>query len=326
MKNSLLSSRGMSLVEVMIGVSIAAGIGLMMMRNQDNANKMQAKVVANQDINAAVNIIQTQLANRAVCSMSLAGKKPVVKLPGQSVPATSVVPALVDAVVNPLYNGTTILNEYILKSTKKHVEANTLLPGNKVKMLSMELIIGADGKDYLEARFEVDPNSTGANRKAYGGKEIMKRFPIMANKNALGEILNCYSEQTNLLSSAIQQSCTSMGATWDTSVTPPRCKLTNLPQCIMTESSCSGVFNQNAGTWKWDVKIYGRKKCRQEYRREFITCGQKTFTRDCYCGGSTGVGCNCDTGQVGCYHRTTMSCWDEPENSEVSVNRCCRAP
>ena len=146
---------------------------------QENANKIQGKVVANQDISSAVNILQTQLANRAVCSYSLAGKKAVVKVPGAAIPPESVVPLLFDAIINPLFNGTTVTNEFILKSPHRpHIEPG-LLPGNKVRLESMRLISHTDGKDYLEALFNVNP--TGANNaKAYGGQELIRRFPILS--------------------------------------------------------------------------------------------------------------------------------------------------
>jgi type II secretory pathway pseudopilin PulG len=311
MKN--LKQAGMSLVEVMIGVGIAAGIGVVMMRNQDNANKMQAKTVANQDVNAAVNIIQTQLSNRAVCSMSLAGKKP-----GALIFSQKNVPALVDAVNNPLYNGTTVLNEFVLKSTKKHVQANTLLPGNKVRLQSMQLIVHTDGKDYLEAIFNLNPDG---KKKLVGGQRIRKLFPILANKNATGHIINCYSETSNLLGSAVQQACTSLGATWDTSVTPPKCKLTNLPQCMVTPNTCSGLYSVQAASYLMKENYQTmQRKCSSKYKNMF-----KSFWRDCYCYGN---GCTCDTGQVAGYTRVIMNqCADHQTvtlQQDTTTYRCCR--
>ena len=215
MRKNLLNQTGMSLVEVMIGVSIAAGIGVMMMRNQENANKIQGKVVANQDISSAVNILQTQLANRAVCSYSLAGKKAVVKVPGAAIPPESVVPLLFDAIINPLFNGTTVTNEFILKSPHRpHIEPG-LLPGNKVRLESMRLISHTDGKDYLEALFNVNP--TGANNaKAYGGQELIRRFPILSVKDPVTQvIISCYSEQSNLVGTALLDACKSLGGVLD---------------------------------------------------------------------------------------------------------------
>lgn len=215
MRKNLLNQTGFSLVEVMIGVGIAAGIGVMMMRNQENANKIQGKVVANQDISSAVNILQTQLSNRAVCSRSLAGKKPVVKVPGAAIPPESVVPLLFDAIINPLFNGTTVTNEFILKSPHRpHIEPG-LLPGNKVRLESMRLISHTDGKDYLEALFNVNP--TGAvNPKAYGGQELIKRFPILSVKDPVTQvIISCYSEQSNLVGTAVFDACKSLGGTLD---------------------------------------------------------------------------------------------------------------
>ena len=65
---------GISLVETMIGLSIAAGISLVLMRQQETSNQMQAKTSADQNINSAVNIIQTSLANRAICTKTIENK------------------------------------------------------------------------------------------------------------------------------------------------------------------------------------------------------------------------------------------------------------
>ena len=65
---------GISLLETMVGLSIAAGISLVLMRQQETSNKMQAKTNVDQNINSAVNILQTSLANRAICTKSLVTK------------------------------------------------------------------------------------------------------------------------------------------------------------------------------------------------------------------------------------------------------------
>lgn len=321
MIKNLLNQAGVSLVEVMIGVGIAAGIGVMMMRNQDTANKIQGKVVANQDISAAVNIIQTQLANRAVCSLSLAGKKPVVKVPGAAIPPQSLVPSLLDAAINPNYNGTTVTTEFILNSNMPHIAGGTLLPGNKVRLESMRLIVHTDGKDYLEALFNVNP--TGAsNSKAFGGQELIKRFPILSVKNPVTQVItSCYSESSNLLGSAVQQACLSLGGTWDTSVSPPKCKLTNLPQCLVTPNTCSGLYSVQMATYLMKENYQTmQRKCSSKYKNLF-----KTFWRDCYC---YGAGCTCDTGQVQGYTREVMNqCADHQTvtlQHDVTTYRCCR--
>lgn len=56
---------GISLVETLIGLSIAAGISVVLMRQQETSSKMQSKNNANQVIISAANVIQTALANRA---------------------------------------------------------------------------------------------------------------------------------------------------------------------------------------------------------------------------------------------------------------------
>lgn len=307
-KYIFLKQTGMSLVEALVGLGIAAGIGVVLMRQQENSSKMQSKNNINQIVNSAAQAIQTSLSNRAICSESLGGLS-----------VNSNVTALVDAKINPLFPGSST-DEFIKTLPEiQHVAVNQVLPGD-VKVQSMKIVVDpVNGKEYLSVVFDTDPKRV---KQKFGANTIGKQFQIQTMKNGAGVILSCYSEQTNLLDSAVSQACTSMGASWDPAT--KKCKLTNLPNCIVSNEACRGAFAVNRGEWKMDIKVYGRKKCTQEYKREAFTCGGKYFYRDCWCGGSTGVGCNCDTGRVGCYSRTTMTCVDDPEKQEVGVNRCCQ--
>lgn len=69
-----LKQAGISLVETLVGLSIAAGISVVLMRQQETSSKMQSKNNANQVIISAANVIQTALANQSSCTLSLNGK------------------------------------------------------------------------------------------------------------------------------------------------------------------------------------------------------------------------------------------------------------
>jgi hypothetical protein len=191
-----LKQAGISLVETLVGLSIAAGISLVLMRQQETSNKMQAKTNVDQNINSAVNVIQTSLANRAICTKSLATKG-----------VGDNVAELINAEVSP-----GDFNNFIVTG----VVANTtsLLPGD-VKIDSMDIIEeGPAGNkhDYLRVMFNRNPSG---NKKLFGAKNVSKKFRLQGLKDAGGKYITCYSEASNLLNSAVQTACLSLGGTWD---------------------------------------------------------------------------------------------------------------
>lgn len=301
---AILKHSGMSLVEAMIGLAIAGGISLVLMRQQETSSKMQSKNTSDQVINQAVQIIQTSLANRAICTESLKGRG-----------IGDIVPKLVDAKINP--------NDYnsFIVSGIAIVDPSTMFPGD-VKIEEMRIIEFEESPgvkhDYLSVVFNPDPRGV---KKYFGGRKIGKKFRLQGLKDANQKYISCYSETSNLLETALIQACTSLDATWNPNT--KKCELTNLPNCITTTEACRGRYSVNRGTKNL---ITGAYKCTQGYEREFFTCGQKTFTRDCYCGGTSYPPCDsnnrCDTGRVGCYHRTSMSC--VLLTPGFSVNNCCQ--
>ena len=295
---------GISLVETMIGLSIAAGISLVLMRQQETSNQMQAKTSADQNINSAVNIIQTSLANRAICTKTIENKGV-----GDSLTL------IVDAInVDPNTPDIFIVKGVIADTTN-------FLPGN-VKIDSMEIIergpVG-NKKDYLRVMFN---RNASDKKKLLGAKTIPKDFRLQGIKVA-GKYTLCYSEAANLVENAVQQSCVSMGAQWDTSVTPARCKLTNLPNCILSNEACRGVFAINRGVWNMKAFTFAGRTCTMYYKKDSIVCSG-SFTRTCPCW-TPGCTCNDNFGQVDCFRRQDRGCADNPLIESLNpVNRCCQ--
>lgn len=187
--------RGFSLVEAMVGLAIASGIGLVVMQQQDSSSKMQAKNNANQAVESATNLIQSALSNRAVCSRSIRGL-------GVGDP----VPALFNAQVNPSNIDAEIL---VGPNLVDAGPASPILSGD-VRVQEMK-ITNELGKDYLLVTFNVNP--TG-RKKMYGSDIIAKSFQLSGVK-AAGKYTSCNSQMSNAINSARQLACADLGGNWN---------------------------------------------------------------------------------------------------------------
>jgi type II secretory pathway pseudopilin PulG len=183
---------GISLVETLVGLSIAAGISVVLMRQQETSSKMQTKNNANQVIASAVNVIQTALSNRASCSLTLVGKGV-----GDSVTQ------ILEGKVNPLDFTNNIATGKII------ADYTTILPGD-VKVDSM-VIISDGGAEFLKVVFNSDPKGT---KKMIGSSVTAKNFKLQGEIVA-GKFTKCYSENSNLVQSAVQEACLSIGGAWN---------------------------------------------------------------------------------------------------------------
>ena len=214
-----LNQIGMSLVESMVGLAIAGGIGLVLMRQQETAGKIQTKANINQEVNSIASVVQTSLANRAVCTLSLLGKG-----------VNDVVPALVDGKINPLFPAAGQA-EYIVDTVNNHLSIDQELNGIKVQ--SMKIVEKTDPvtsikKDFLSVIFDVDPKGI---KKKIGGKTIGKLYLLQGTKVA-GKYVSCHSEQSNILNSAVDQACKSLNGNWNSSLN--KCVLQTVPLYLNT--------------------------------------------------------------------------------------------
>lgn len=302
------NQNGMSLVETLVALGIAGVIGVVLMRQQETAIKMQTKNDINQVVNSAAQVIQTSLSNSAICSKSLEGKGP-----GETIPF------LVDAVPNPAYTGTGP-NKYIIKTPLlKHVTAGQLLPGNVV-VESMTIITDATtGKDYLKVMFDVDPDN---RKKKFGSNKFAKLFQVHGEKVS-GKYQNCNSEDSNIQASAVKEACMSLGASWDS--INNKCKLTHLPNCIISNDVCGGVFSHNRGEWNLKVYNFNGRTCTVDYDRHCMI-GGGDFTRSCTCA-TKGCTCTDSMDDVTCYTKKNYRCSDNAYTESMeAVNRCCQTP
>jgi type II secretory pathway pseudopilin PulG len=300
---------GFSLVEAMVGLAIAGGISLVLMNQQETSSKMQSKAMANQDINTAAAAIQSSLSNRAICSTSLANKA-----------FGETIDHIFEAQINPLFPGNSPA-EFVRSTPPVHISSVGVMLSGKIMITEMKLFRDpVTNKEYLNVNFDLDPEN---RKKMSGGKSITRKFEIQTLKTGAGRIISCHSEQTNLLQSAIQRSCLTMGASWVNGV----CKLTNLPQCVIVDETCklTGTYRVTQETYVSVQYRFTTRTCTMRYDRDGFPCvGTSTFRRRCTC---NTVGCTCNTGFTSsmCYSRHSEGCVDDPYTiTYATVSKCCQ--
>jgi prepilin-type N-terminal cleavage/methylation domain-containing protein len=304
---------GFSLVEVMVAVGLMGGLAYFLMQQQDSSSKLQTKMNFNQDLNSVSTQIQTMLAKKANCTLTVSGRKV-----GQSL---DFIRTGIDDPINPL-TAPPIFKKNLFEKNK--MIGNSQLQIESISIVEKKDELGVVIGDAIRVKFRAGRMGSGGvfvPIKAVGSTNLSKDFLINGVKNPLGFYTSCYSESGNMVETAIQEACTSMGAVWDAAT--KKCKLTNLPKCIMVEgSACGTVFTQEGSEMAFDVKVFGRRKCTQEYKRNGFPCmGDKSFTRSCTCHGS---GCTCSFPSVGCYSRKAYNCFEDPEPREIKSKKCCR--
>lgn len=251
--------KGFSLVEVLIGLGLAGGISLILLQQQETATKIQTKSNANQTINSAVDLVQTALANKAVCSRSLDGRRV-----GDSIPA------LVDAINNPA----DLSAPALATGNPNHVSVGQVFPGN-VRVESMR-IVAEGANDFVEVNFNPNPTRT---KKIVGGANIAKRFPIRGEKDGAGRYRNCYSEAYNLVDTARQLACQELGGNW--SVPLKKCVYQKVP---LYHNTLTNTLTLTATQMSTEVQ----RGC-SECRRECNPCQAGEYQA----GGGCSLGSNC---------------------------------
>lgn len=305
---------GFSLVEVLIAVGLMGGLALFLMQQQDTSTKMQTKMRFDQDLNTVNNSIQTMLAKRAVCTLTLSGRRV-----GDSI---SVIKSGEDNLLDPL-NGPP--REHIGREVAR---VNTVVGQTGLQISSMSLIEKRDAAgivigDALRVQFRAGRMGSDGRFipiKALGSTNLNKDYLVNGLKNGAGQYISCYSEMGNMVDSAIQEACRSMGATWNAST--KRCLLTNLPQCIIAEgSACGSVYTQQGSEFTLESKIFKGRTCTQRYEKNSFCIGPGSFNRSCDC---PSKGCTCDTGGVSCYSRKDKTCEDHEDSVKILSRKCCR--
>lgn len=197
------TSKGFSLVETMVAVGLTAGIGYMVMTQSEMSKKQQIKSDFNGLVNSQVSAIQKELSKSENCTATFQGLQF----------GTSASPVSINEISKGIVNTTTTPPTV----TKGDVLFRVKQPGAVGLYIdSMHMLRrSGDNKDVLRVMFvngDVAGTATRQRSKGYGASVIPKDFIIMTQKNAANVVQTCFSESTNLLSTA----CASMpGGVWN---------------------------------------------------------------------------------------------------------------
>lgn len=187
------SSKGFSMVQVLVALGLTAGLGVVIMKNQDNMVQMKMKNDASQVVDNASRLIQKALEDRAICSYNLSGKGP-----------GSTITDLQEAKIDP-----SNYDNY-LPTSKKVIDKDL---GKNIEITLYKIVSDGDN-DYLEVSFNMNKDN---NEKKNLGGDVKRRFLIHGAKDGFNQYVNCTSETTNLTKTAQKIACESMGGT----IVPP---------------------------------------------------------------------------------------------------------
>jgi type II secretory pathway pseudopilin PulG len=202
---------GFGLVEVMISVGLMGGLAVFMMNQSEQSSKMQTKMNFNADLNAATNFLQTTLSKKDNCTLSLIGRgvgdeitQINYGIPNPVVPSD---PPILDPDKSPILKGAVLGNstlqikEMFLVSKTDPVTGTVI--GDAIRVSFRAGRMGSDGI-FIPI-------------KTVGSTELNRDFMVNGPKDGSSKYINCFSETGNMVQTAIQQSCESLGstATWN---------------------------------------------------------------------------------------------------------------
>jgi hypothetical protein len=299
LKNNL----GLSLLEVTISAALVGGISLMLMTQQQTSTKIQSKMHFNQDLNSVVNLIQMELAKTDNCRATLLNKK----------------------VGDNLNEGIKFIDpngvEKVLFKPDIGTTSSTQLMSSKLRIKEMSLEKSdpnnPDSPDVIKISFKagrIDDAGRFVASQMLGSGEITKSFMIKGRKDPVSNAyVDCFSENQ----SYVETACETQGGTWD--VASNSCKMTQLPQCMVTQGSCSSVYTQS-GSFNM-ITFDGQRSCTSTYKYKCAMGSGDTFTRVCTC---SSPNCTCYNGDSpSCFYNAGTTCVDTKTKS-IAFNQCCR--
>lgn len=300
MKNN---EKGISLVQVLIAIGLAGGLSLLLMRQQENANKVQGKMAFNQEINGLHYEIQTLMANHKNCSATV---------------MNTVIPDNKDDDPNPVDGG--IFKGGFDETTKVY----TRLDGSKPE-LSADLVKSITGTDIgidnigikrlspTEVGLVVDFSPRGIRTPAnsvLGGGTIRKTYRLQGEIDPATKMFeNCYSAESELVDSL----------------------LANMPKCMITEASadpniesCIGSY-EKVDTYQQVVISEYKVTCSVKYRFTCGGLGGALVTDVRYCDCYT-LNCTCSPPGKTCWAdiNGSQSCNDTSVSEMLTFNKCCQ--
>lgn len=197
------NERGFSLVETMVSVGLAAGLGYVMMTQSEMSSKQQARAGFNQQVNSLTNSIQTELSRSENCTATLRTKTYGNELN----------PTLVTDIRRGRLDVTGASPVVLDNGSLFKVRAEN---SNGIYIDSIHLIKRTgDQRKFLRVTFKSGSISDAGvvrEKDVLGGDAFSKDILLSTRDNPSNEVISCQSETTNLLAA----SCLSMpGGEWD---------------------------------------------------------------------------------------------------------------
>jgi type II secretory pathway pseudopilin PulG len=202
---------GFGLIEVMISVGLMGGLAYFMMNQSEQSSKLQSKMNFNTDLNSATNYLQTILAKKDNCTLTLAGKQvgeEILQINfGIPNPVVSTDPPIPDPDKLPILKGAVLGSSTLQIHTMFLITKNdpvTNLPiGDAIRINFRAGRLGTDGV-FIPI-------------KAIGSTDLNRDFMVNGPRDVSNKYISCFSETGNMVQTAVQQSCESFGtnATWD---------------------------------------------------------------------------------------------------------------
>jgi hypothetical protein len=183
--------RGFAMVQVMVAISAAAGMGYYLMSQQQVASRLHSKSAGQEVVDTASAVIKTALASSAICTKNVAGKK-----------LNDNVPVILN------------LEDQLIAQEDQPLTA--LVQG--IKLVSMKIKtykdpVSNEVADYLYVVYDLDPSNV---KKLSGSKTIGKKFRLRGKKNLLSQrYIFCYHEESNLVELSARKNCEEMRGVWN---------------------------------------------------------------------------------------------------------------
>lgn len=179
------------MVQVMVAISAAAGMGYYLMSQQQVANKLNTKSTGQEVVDTKSAVIKASLASSAICTLNIVGKR-----------LNDNVPILLSE------TGQLIAQEN--QPLTALVQGITLV---SMKILSFKDPISNEVADYLYVVYDLDPTNV---KKLSGSKTIGKKFRLRGKKNPLtNRYVFCYHEESNLVELSARRNCDEMRGVWN---------------------------------------------------------------------------------------------------------------
>lgn len=209
--NKFFNQRGMSLINVMMGIGLTSILGIAMMRMTRTSTQAQMGLKANNEFVELSSLIQSRLLKRDYCDYSFGPLNPnggAFAVPDTD-PDENSVP--VDRLVKPLYTFDPVTQQQQLSGTAEEFvipadvdmdDPRTGLQYGTISLMGMNLV-RMPGSNELFLELVVMPRNSGTA----GVQSRTKRIPLQVVFDTNSLIEECYSDFSGTVATATLQAC-----------------------------------------------------------------------------------------------------------------------